>query len=221
MLSIVPLMNGGGLFETGAGGSAPKHVQQFVEEGYLRWDSLGEFLALGRLARAPGGRHRQQAREDPGRHPGPGQRAASSRATSRPSVRSARSTTAAATSTSRCTGPTRWPRRTTTPSSRRASASSPRCSHENETKIVAELAAAQGKPVDIGGYYRPDPEKTVARHASERHAQRRARLSLRLARVHLAIVRSTELTVRGAPEHSFRDSRPGRTRAEASSGDRS
>jgi isocitrate dehydrogenase len=46
MLSIVPLMNGGGLFETGAGGSAPKHVQQFVEEGHLRWDSLGEFLAI-------------------------------------------------------------------------------------------------------------------------------------------------------------------------------
>ena len=46
MLSIVPLMNGGGLFETGAGGSAPKHIEQFVEEGYLRWDSLGEFLAL-------------------------------------------------------------------------------------------------------------------------------------------------------------------------------
>ncbi|MFD2907461.1 NADP-dependent isocitrate dehydrogenase [Flavobacterium ardleyense] len=47
MLSIVPLMNGGGLFETGAGGSAPKHIEQFVEEGYLRWDSLGEILALG------------------------------------------------------------------------------------------------------------------------------------------------------------------------------
>jgi isocitrate dehydrogenase len=46
MLSIVPLMNGGGLFETGAGGSAPKHVDQFVEDNYLRWDSLGEFLAL-------------------------------------------------------------------------------------------------------------------------------------------------------------------------------
>src|SRR5690606_11738454 len=46
MLSIVPLMNGGGLFETGAGGSAPKHVEQFLKEGYLRWDSLGEFLAL-------------------------------------------------------------------------------------------------------------------------------------------------------------------------------
>lgn len=47
MLSIVPLMNGGGLFETGAGGSAPKHIEQFIKEGYLRWDSLGEFLALG------------------------------------------------------------------------------------------------------------------------------------------------------------------------------
>ena len=47
MLSIVPLMAGGGLFETGAGGSAPKHVEQFQQEGYLRWDSLGEFLALG------------------------------------------------------------------------------------------------------------------------------------------------------------------------------
>src|SRR5690606_1888918 len=46
MLSVVPLMNGGGLFETGAGGSAPKHVQQFVAENHLRWDSLGEFLAL-------------------------------------------------------------------------------------------------------------------------------------------------------------------------------
>ena len=46
MLSIVPLMNGGGLFETGAGGSAPKHVQQFVAEGHLRWDSLGEFMAI-------------------------------------------------------------------------------------------------------------------------------------------------------------------------------
>ncbi|HVI95600.1 MAG TPA: NADP-dependent isocitrate dehydrogenase, partial [Anaeromyxobacter sp.] len=47
MLSVVPLLAGGGLFETGAGGSAPKHVQQFVKEGYLRWDSLGEFSALG------------------------------------------------------------------------------------------------------------------------------------------------------------------------------
>jgi isocitrate dehydrogenase len=56
MLSIVPLMNGGGLFETGAGGSAPKHVQQFVKENHLRWDSLGEFLALAASPRAPGRR---------------------------------------------------------------------------------------------------------------------------------------------------------------------
>src|SRR5690606_11312231 len=51
MLSVVPLMNGGGLFETGAGGSAPKHVQQLVSENYLRWDSLGEFLALAESLR--------------------------------------------------------------------------------------------------------------------------------------------------------------------------
>jgi isocitrate dehydrogenase len=68
MLSIVPLMNGGGLFETGAGGSAPKHVQQFQKENYLRWDSLGEFLAMavsfehlsevmGNAARQGAGRH--------------------------------------------------------------------------------------------------------------------------------------------------------------------
>merc|ERR1711965_674967 len=59
MLSVVKLMNGGGMFETGAGGSAPKHVQQLVEEGHLRWDSLGEFCALGEslmfLADARGG----------------------------------------------------------------------------------------------------------------------------------------------------------------------
>ncbi|CTP86632.1 Isocitrate dehydrogenase [NADP] [Xanthomonas translucens pv. poae] len=58
MLSVVPLMAGGGLFETGAGGSAPKHVQQFVEENYLRWDSLGEFLALAASLEHLGQRHR-------------------------------------------------------------------------------------------------------------------------------------------------------------------
>ena len=61
MLSVVPLMNGGGLFETGAGGSAPKHVQQLVQENYLRWDSLGEFLALAESLRAPRRVHRQRA----------------------------------------------------------------------------------------------------------------------------------------------------------------
>ena len=71
MLSIVPLINGGGLFETGAGGSAPKHVQQLLSENHLRWDSLGEFLALAVELRAPGRDHGQRPRPGPGRHAGP------------------------------------------------------------------------------------------------------------------------------------------------------
>ena len=111
MLSIVPLMNGGGLFETGAGGSAPKHVQQFLEEDYLRWDSLGEFFALaGRWStwRRPSSNAKAQVLADTldaGHRQVPRQRPARRRA------RSARSTTAAATSISRCTGPRRSPRR--------------------------------------------------------------------------------------------------------------
>jgi isocitrate dehydrogenase len=62
MLSIVPLMNGGGMFETGAGGSAPKHVQQFNQENHLRWDSLGEFLALA-VSLEHLSEHRQSPRE--------------------------------------------------------------------------------------------------------------------------------------------------------------
>ena len=74
MLSIVPLINGGGLFETGAGGSAPKHVQQLVKENYLRWDSLGEFLALAVSFEQLAQTHRQRAGPGPGRHPRPGHR---------------------------------------------------------------------------------------------------------------------------------------------------
>ena len=80
MLSIVPLMDGGALFETGAGGSAPKHVEQFVEEGHLRWDSLGEFLALAEsldhMARASEQRQGQGVRRGApqGQHQVPGQR---------------------------------------------------------------------------------------------------------------------------------------------------
>ena len=74
MLSIVPLINGGGLFETGAGGSAPKHVQQLVKENYLRWDSLGEFLALAVELRAPGHHDRQRPGAGPRRHARPGDR---------------------------------------------------------------------------------------------------------------------------------------------------
>ena len=74
MLSVVPLINGGGLFETGAGGSAPKHVQQLVKENYLRWDSLGEFLALAVSLGAPRPDHGQPAGAGAGRHPGSGHR---------------------------------------------------------------------------------------------------------------------------------------------------
>ena len=69
MLSIVPLINGGGLFETGAGGSAPKHVQQLVKENYLRWDSLGEFFALAASFEHLAGVRRQRRRQGPRRHP--------------------------------------------------------------------------------------------------------------------------------------------------------
>ena len=73
MLSIVPLLNGGGLFETGAGGSAPKHVQQFQEEGYLRWDSLGEFLALAASLEHLGQGREQSSGKNSGRHARSGQ----------------------------------------------------------------------------------------------------------------------------------------------------
>ncbi len=99
MLSIVPLMNGGGLFETGAGGSAPKHVQQFLKENHLRWDSLGEFLALAVSFELLATRHRQPRRPDPGRHPRPGHRASCSTTGSRRRASAASSTTGAASST--------------------------------------------------------------------------------------------------------------------------
>ena len=126
MLSVVPLINGGGLFETGAGGSAPKHVQQLVKENYLRWDSLGEFLALAAVVRAPrrGDRQPRAPRSWPTRSTGRPARS-STRTSPRPPGRR-RSTTAAATSTWRSTGPRSWPRRTTTPSSPRRSPPSPR-----------------------------------------------------------------------------------------------
>jgi isocitrate dehydrogenase len=69
MLSVVPLINGGGLFETGAGGSAPKHVQQLVKENHLRWDSLGEFLALTASFEHLAQTHRQRPGAAVRRHP--------------------------------------------------------------------------------------------------------------------------------------------------------
>ena len=105
MLSVVPLINGGGLFETGAGGSAPKHVQQLVKENYLRWDSLGEFLALAvsleHFADATGNERARVL----GRDPRPGDGDVPQREQVADPARWAASTTAAATSTWRCTGP--------------------------------------------------------------------------------------------------------------------
>ena len=104
MLSVVPLINGGGLFETGAGGSAPKHVQQLVKENYLRWDSLGEFLALAVRFEHYADGDRQRPRPGAGRHPRPGD----GHLPRREQVAGRKvgtSTTAARTSTSPSTGP--------------------------------------------------------------------------------------------------------------------
>ena len=162
MLSVVPLMNGGGLFETGAGGSAPKHVQQLVAEDYLRWDSLGEFLALAESLR-----HMATTTDNP--------RAlvladTLDRATGAPAQReqvarpagSARSTTAAATSTSPSTGPRSWPGRPTTPSSPRPSRRSPSLSPPTRRPSTPSCSPCRAHPADIGGYYRPDEEKAAA-----------------------------------------------------------
>ena len=162
MLSVVPLINGGGLFETGAGGSAPKHVQQLVKENYLRWDSLGEFLALAASLRALRRGHRQPAGQGAGRHARPCDGHVPRRRTSRPRARSARSTTAARTSTSRSTG--RRSSREQSDDAELAAAFEPlaKTLAENEQTINDELIGVQGSPADVGGYYRPDPEKASA-----------------------------------------------------------
>ena len=146
MLSVVPLINGGGLFETGAGGSAPKHVQQLVKENYLRWDSLGEFLALAEsfekfaevtdnpkakvlglaLDRATGTWLNEN------RSPGPQARH--------------RSTTAAATSTWRSTGPASWPSRPTTPSWPTRSPRSPRPSARTRRRSPRSCSTSRARP---------------------------------------------------------------------------
>ena len=174
MLSIVPLMNGGGLFETGAGGSAPKHVQQLVKENYLRWDSLGEFFALAasfeHLAATPTTRGAQVLADTldkaTGDVPQRGQVA-------RPAS-SAASTTAARTSTSPSTGPRSSPRRPRTPTWPRSSSRSPSRWPPRSSTIVDELLAVQGSPADIGGYYRPDAGQGRGGHAPVRDVQRGA-----------------------------------------------
>ncbi len=161
MLSIVPLMNGGGLFETGAGGSAPKHVEQFQQEGYLRWDSLGEFLALGasleHLAQTYKNAKAQVLADaldvaigkilDNNRSP-------------------ARKVGELDNRGSHFYLALYWAQALAAQAKDKDLAARFRPLAEtlakNEAKINAELVAAQGKPVDTGGYYLPDFAKTSA-----------------------------------------------------------
>ena len=161
MLSVVPLMNGGGLFETGAGGSAPKHVQQLVKENYLRWDSLGEFFALAACFEhlaptpaTPGARcWPTPSTEPPAR--------SSTRTSPRPVKRRRHRQPRHALLPGALLGP--GDRRADR--GRRAGRGLQAVAETlaaNEEKIVAELNAVQGSPADIGGYYRPDDAKAEA-----------------------------------------------------------
>jgi isocitrate dehydrogenase len=161
MLSIVPLMNGGGLFETGAGGSAPKHVQQFVKEGHLRWDSLGEYLALAASLQHLG----EQYDNDGARILGDALDAATAEylLNARSPARRVheidnRGSTfyltlawaqALATQTANAEVAARFQQVA-------------KALAANEETILKELGDSQGEPQDIGGYYRPDPERTAA-----------------------------------------------------------
>ncbi len=161
MLSIVPLMNGGGLFETGAGGSAPKHVEQFVQEGYLRWDSLGEFLALQasfeHLAQTQGNKKAQilaDALDEAN---------AKFLATDKSPARKVGQIDNRG---SHFYLAMYWAEalanQTADPEIAAKFAPVAKAMQENEAKINEELIAAQGKPQDVGGYYHPDSEKAYA-----------------------------------------------------------
>jgi isocitrate dehydrogenase len=161
MLSIVPLMAGGGLFETGAGGSAPKHVQQFLQEDYLRWDSLGEFLALGASLDHLAQRHqdaRAQVLAD-----------TLDRATGR-FLDESKSPSRAVGELDHPGSPfyhaLYWAEARATQDDdaqlRQAFAGLAAALAANEAKIVGELDSVQGRRVDIGGYYRPDPARVAA-----------------------------------------------------------
>ena len=160
MLSIVPLLNGGGLFETGAGGSAPKHVQQFQEEGYLRWDSLGEFLAL-----VPSLEHLSKSSNNPS-----AQILADTldRATAKfleENKSPARKVGEIDNRGSHFYLALYWAQalaeQTKDKNLQARFAKVAKELEQNEAKIVAELLGAQGKPVDMGGYYHPNDEKTT------------------------------------------------------------
>jgi isocitrate dehydrogenase len=159
MLSIVPLLDGGGLFETGAGGSAPKHVQQFVEENYLRWDSLGEFLALAvsleDLAFKTKNDKTQVLAETLNLANGKFLENDKSPARKVGQLDNRGSHFYLALYWAQALA-----EQTKDQELQAAFAPLAQKLTENETKIVGELIAAQGKPVDLGGYFHPDPAKT-------------------------------------------------------------
>ncbi|MBT2548331.1 NADP-dependent isocitrate dehydrogenase [Arthrobacter sp. ISL-65] len=161
MLSIVPLINGGGLFETGAGGSAPKHVQQLLKENHLRWDSLGEFLALAvsfeHLANTTDNARAQVLADTLDRATGTFllENKSPSRKAGELDNRGSHYYLAQY-----------WAQelaKQTEDAELAASfASVADALTSNEEAIVSELLGAQGQPADIGGYYRPDAEKAAA-----------------------------------------------------------
>ncbi|MGD7653586.1 MAG: NADP-dependent isocitrate dehydrogenase [Verrucomicrobiales bacterium] len=161
MLSIVPLMNGGGLFETGAGGSAPKHVQQFEQENYLRWDSLGEFLALAvsleHLATVTGNAKARILGETLDTATGKFLLNDKSPTRRLGGIDNRGSHFYLALYWAEALAEQSADAELKTEFEPVAKALA-----EGETKIVEELIAVQGKPVDTGGYYRPDPAKTSA-----------------------------------------------------------
>jgi isocitrate dehydrogenase len=161
MLSVVPLINGGGLFETGAGGSAPKHVQQLLKENYLRWDSLGEFLALAvsfeHYATTTGNGRAKVLADTLDRATGTFLDENRSPARRVGSIDNRGSHFYLA---------LYWAQELAkqTDDAELAAAFEPlaKTLSENEKVISEELIGVQGRPADIGGYYRPDPEKAAA-----------------------------------------------------------
>ncbi|WP_392673893.1 NADP-dependent isocitrate dehydrogenase [Streptomyces sp. LN785] len=161
MLSVVPLMNGGGLFETGAGGSAPKHVQQLVKENYLRWDSLGEFLALAvsfeHLAQTTGNARAQVLADTLDRATGSFLNEDKSPSRKLGGIDNRGSHFYLALYWAQ-----ELAKQTDDAQLAEAFAALAKTLTEQEQTIVDELVAVQGSPADIGGYYRPDAAKASA-----------------------------------------------------------
>ncbi|MFD3540114.1 NADP-dependent isocitrate dehydrogenase [Streptomyces sp. NPDC058662] len=160
MLSVVPLMNGGGLFETGAGGSAPKHVQQLVKENYLRWDSLGEFLALAvsfeHLATTTGNARAQVLADTLDRATGTFLNEDKSPSRKLGGIDNRGSHFYLALYWAQ-----ELARQTEDAELAAGFAALAKTLGEQEQTIVAELIAVQGSPAEIGGYYRPDAAKAT------------------------------------------------------------